>query len=122
MEEMVEVVIHQLSYPEATLWADVPKQEWESKPRMMREILELIEKKVDGITYQESIAKARLEGKLIEAEDLESQLEQLVQRLEELDEEGNLEFLVEPVEIEEQMTSGQLSRAERMLLHPDYEW
>jgi hypothetical protein len=89
---------------------------------MMREILELIEKKVDGITYQESIAKARLEGKLIEAEDLESQLEQLVQRLEELDEEGNLEFLVEPVEIEEQMTSGQLSRAERMLLHPDYEW
>lgn len=53
--KFVEVSVRQKSYPEATLWAVIPRQDWINKGWMMRDFLELVESKACGQTFQEAI-------------------------------------------------------------------
>ena len=114
------VTINQLSYPEAQLWAVVPKQEWD-KAATMKENLELLEKAVVGQSMEESIAELKSEGKRMEADSGQDQLDRLVERLEELNSQGNLEISSEKTTETSQMTLQELSRAERQLLFPNQE-
>lgn len=110
---MIMVALHKETYPEVTLWAVVPKQEWEKTVRTTEEILELIEKTVSGTTFKEEIKKLEQENRLMERDNVQVQLERLVKALEEA------ELIVEPAEDEEQMSVEELSQQESNLLNGD---
>ena len=80
------MIIRQLSYPEALLWAVVPKQEW-SKAATMKELLELVEKAASGQSYQEAIEEQEKLMKL-PTEAQTSQMEQLRMKMEEAGRKG----------------------------------
>ena len=113
-KEMVQVI---LQHPETTLWAVVPKAEWEKTPRTTEAILELVEKQVSGKSFQEAIAAAKEDVRLRAQgvpESLERQLAQLLEALE------NAEVIVEPATAEDKpMTLEELDWAENSLLNPE---
>ena len=79
------VTIHQLNYPEAQLWAVVPKQEWESKPRMMSEILELVDPFQEAIAEQERLMKLPTEDLQQKLEELNKEWRKVLQEISELE-------------------------------------
>ena len=114
-KEMVEVTIRQLNYPEATMWAVVPKQKW-NQATTMKGILNLLEKQVSGHSLEEEAKRLEQENKLLERDSVLDQEEQIAERLEILEAEGNLKITVEPASEEsESMTPEELSEAEQNL-------
>ena len=110
------VILHKESYPEATLWAVVPKQDWEKDLKTTEAILNLVEKQVTGQSYQEAIQKAEKDS-LLQAQDVPQSLAQELSQLTEAMQEATLE--VRPAtEEDEPMKVEELSEVENNLLHP----
>jgi hypothetical protein len=117
MKQKVMVKIHQKNYPEALLWAIVPKEEWK-KAVTMKDNLNLVEKAVTGQSLEEAIAELKSEGKLTEADSVQEEMDRLVGILEELDSQDNLEISSEKTEETEQMKLEELVEAENLLTNP----
>ena len=110
------VILHKESYPETTLWAVVPKQQWEKNLKTTEAILNLVEKQVSGHSFQEGITQAEKDS-LLMAQGVPQNLRDQLRQLTEAMDEARLE--VRPAtEEDEPMTMEELSEAENNLLHP----